>query len=298
MSISIGKYVSSLLPSFEKSQIEEDLRILKDDLINNTIPAFDNASQWFGEVGYTSTSVKELEKLFKRQINVERKLQGHLTASIHNVLQRTMENITVVEAKVEKLFGRDVAAEGMTYARANVLRFIEVMSFSVKYARKLLFWIYHEEKSRFNNATDTPLTPAEQEWLTRNQLTFIRALTIIARKPKELEATFLNIPDMVVVPAEAEAAEKVMGTDKLDPLNMGLVPIKMNPIYHIRMAITEYQINRYKVAKEENRALEYRLLALKGYHRDRADAKLEQEIEYTENRIQKLNHRIAKMEEG
>lgn len=47
---------------------------------------------------------------------------------------------------------------------------------------------------------------------------------------------------------------------------------------------------------EEKRALEYRMLALKDG--GAPDAKLEQEIVYTEGRLQKLNKKIAEMEEG
>lgn len=83
----------------------------------------------------------------------------------------------------------------------------------------------------------------------------------------------------------------------MDPYHFGLIPIKMNPIYHIRMAIAEWQVARYNAAIEEKRALEYRLLALKASSDGKKDAKLEEAIEYSEARLAKLNYKLATMEE-
>ena len=60
------------------------------------------------------------------------------------------------------------------------------------------------------------------------------------------------------------------------------------------MAVAEWQVNRYKAALEEKRALEYRLLALK--EEREPDARLQQEIAYTEGRLQKLNKKVIDME--
>ena len=297
MSATLGKYVSSLLPSFEKSQIEEDVRILKEDLVENTVPSYKAAAEFFSDEGYTAKDVKDLDALVKRRVNVERALQGHMVSLIHNVLRRMVENLSIVEAKVDSGFGRDVTSDGMTYARANVLRFIEVMSFTTKYARKLLFWIYHKEQASKGKDLENPLTPAEEKWLVDNQNSFFRSLEVVGKKGSDLEVALKNIPDMVVVPKESDVADRVVGRSKLDPLSMGFLPVKINPIYHVRMAITDFQIHRYKVAKEEKRALEYRLLALKESQQGRADANLEKQIQYTENRIKKLNYRLAKIEE-
>lgn len=297
MTASLGKYVSSLLPSFEKSQIDEDIRILKEDLTENTLPPFEQARTHFSDEGYRAKATKDYDTLFRRRVTVERPLQGHYIHTVYLALRQATDNLSYVEARVDKLFSRDVTADGMTYARANVLRFIEVLGFATRYSRKLLAWTYHQEQAHLGRGLDNPLSPAEETWMRENQQHFFRAVSIIARKGSDLEAALKNIPDMVIVPKEADVAETVVGSGRLDPLAMGLIPIRLNPIYHIRMAVAEYQVHRYKVAKEEKRALEYRLLALKEAQADRADANLEKQISYTENRVKKLNFRLAKMEE-
>lgn len=297
MSNSLGKYVASLLPSFEKSQIEEDVRILKETLTENTLPPFKAAKEHFDDEGFRARETKSFDTLMRRRINVDRPLQGHYIHTTFMVLQRAVENINLVESKINDNFGDDVTSGGMTYARANILRYIEVVTFCGQYARKLLLWTYYHENSAVGRPQDNPLAPADYKWLTDNQTAFIRSLSIAGKERGSLDTALRNIPDMVVVPKEADTAASVVGLNKLDPLSTGLIPIALNPIYHIRMAWTEYQVHRYNVAKEEKRALEYQLLALKEANQDRHDAKLEQQIEYTNNRIKKLNYRISKLEE-
>jgi primosomal protein N'' len=48
---------------------------------------------------------------------------------------------------------------------------------------------------------------------------------------------------------------------------------------------------------EEKRMLEFRLLQLKQAEEGKKDAKLQQQIEYTEGRLQKINYKLKKMEE-
>lgn len=63
------------------------------------------------------------------------------------------------------------------------------------------------------------------------------------------------------------------------------------------MMIADWQVSRYKAAQEEKRMLEFRLLKLKLQSTGKADAKLDQNIEYTEQRLQQLNFKLHKMEQ-
>lgn len=295
--MSIAKYVASLLPSFEKSQIEEDVRLLKEELMNNTIEPYRAAADFFKRNGFKSKDTIEFDQTFGRQIRVESEMLGRYPITIHLAMVRCLDNLLMVESRIGTVVGRDLAATGLSYSKANLLRFIEVANFVAKYARKLLLWTYANENVALGLRIGDPLAPAEMGYLVQNRAAFISGLSVVAKKTKVIEAALNNIPNLIVVPAEAEAVSQTVGMARLDPLQTGLIPIKLNPIYHIRMAIAEYQVARYKAGQEEKRALEYRLLALKELAEGTQDAKLEQQIEYTENRLQKLNFKLAKMEE-
>jgi hypothetical protein len=296
--MSIANYVASLLPSFDRSRIEEDIRLLTEELGNNTIVPYQNAADLFSRNGFQSKEVEAFNQTFGRQVRVDHELLGVFPKTIYLGLLRCLESVKMLEGKVDTVIGRDLAATGLSYKRANLLRFIEVANFTAKYARKLLLWTYANEKIARGHPVGDPLAPVEMDYLFRNRQAFFSGLSVVSKKTKTVEALIANIPNLIVVPEEAAAVEQTVGTARLDPLQTGIIPIVLNPIYHIRMAIAEYQVERYKAGQEERRALEYRLLALKDLLEGKEDAKLEQQIEYTENRLKKLNHKLAKMEEN
>lgn len=298
MSKSIGRYVSSLLPSFEKSRIEEDIRVLKEELTDNTLPPYQASSEHFKSGSFHSKETKQFDQMFSKSVKIERSFQGLYPVTIFHILSNSLETLNLLEGQLDKYFGRDVASGAMTYSRANFLRLIELIGFTSKYSRRLLLWTYNEEKKAHGRTIGQPFTKAEYDWLFNNRHAFLTGMNILAKKPKELLGVLANIPDMIVVPEETDVAEQTVGSQKLDPLKMGIIPIVLNPVYHIGMAIAEFQVARYKAGVEERRSLEYRLLALKELTDGKEDARLEQQIEYTENRIKKLNHKLAKMEEG
>lgn len=297
MQLSIGKYVASLLPSFEKGQVEEDLRVLKEELSENTLPPYEAAADFFKHERFASKDNEEFDRTFTRQAKNVQVVMDKYPVTICAALTRALDTVNMLETKVDDLFNRDVASDGLTYSRANMLRLIEVIGFAARYARKLLLWTYANEKQAMGKTVSDPFTKAEIDWLKANRQAFFASIITISRKSKDVETALANIPNMVVVPNEVSVAAQTVGPNKLDPLQMGIIPIQLNPIYHIRMAVAEYQAGRYKAGQEEKRALEYRLVALKELKEGKHDAKLDQNIEYTENRLKKLNAKLAKMEE-
>lgn len=296
--MNIGKYVSSLLPNFSRSTIEEDIRILKEDISENTLPPFEAAAEFFNQSKFTSKECLAFDKAFQNSIDIPKDIAGNYVYVTYRSIKRALDAIRTLEEKLDKIFGKDVAGSSMTYARANVLQFIEAVTFANKYARKLLLWTYNEEKKANGRTIGEPFTKAELAWLKENRNAYFAVIKVISHKPSEIASVFSNIPDMIVVPEEVSVAQQTVGAAKLDPLRMGILPLWMNPIYHIRMAVTEYQVERYRAGQEEKRALEFRLMALKELRNGEADAKLEQQIEYTENRLKKLNYKLAKFEES
>lgn len=293
--MSISKYVTSLLPSFERSQVEEDIRVLKEDLGENTLPPFAAAADHFKRDKFAAKDVVDFDRVFGRSVRTS--INGNFISVTYEALKRANEMLGKIDTAVDKYFGRDITAEGMTYARLNVLRYLEIVSFATRYSRKVLLWTYHNEQAAHKRPVGNPLARAEIQWLHENRQAFFVCIRILSTKPQDVEKFFRNIPDMIVVPEEVEMAKQTVGEDRLDPLQTNLIPVKLNPIYHVRMAITEWQVNRYKAGQEEKRALEYRLLALKESREGKEDAKLEQMIEYTEDRLKKLNYKLAKIEE-
>ena len=213
------------------------------------------------------------------------------------VLKNTYTTLTMLDNDIEKYFSTDISAGGITYSRANILKYIEVATFVNKYSRKLLLWTYSNENVAAKGKIPDPFSPIEIKWMHEFRNEYINSIRILCKEPKVIIETIKNIPNIIVVPNEVDVVEKTIGVSTIDPLAMGLTLVEITPAYLIGMKFVEWQASRYHAGVEEKRSLEYRLLSLKENLAGRHDAKLEREIEYTENRVRKLNIKLAKLEE-
>ena len=164
-----------------------------------------------------------------------------------------------------------------------------------------MIYIYICETSVFEESDTTlvdSFSKAEIEWINHNFIAFCAAFNITSGKPQQVEKQFSNIPDIVVTGDNAHTLGATIGEDKIDPFQMSLIPIWMNPIYHIGMFVAEWQSDRYKAAKEEVRLIQLRKLNLEKLSEGKPDAKIQKEIAYMETRIQGLNFKLAKMEKA
>jgi len=293
----ITEYIASLVPGFQRSQVEEDVRILIEAITESTLPPYASALVVMPNDDFRSRDVKSVNDLFTKTLRRTTKLRGNFIQATYDQLENTLEVLNDLSNGLDKYFEKDIVKGSMTYARANVLRYIELANFNAKYARKLLLWTLHEEQTNEGQDLDSPFAKADIDWVFANRDLFFTSVRILSIEPRKVKGLFKNIPDMIIVPEENDAVEVTVGADKLDPLGMNIIPVQLNPIYHIGMLVSEWQAARYQVTKEELRTLEYRLLSLKEGREGKRDAKLEENIEYTENRIKKLNYKIAKLEE-
>lgn len=299
--MSIGKYIASLLPSFTRSRLEEDISVLLEDVYKNTIPPYENGAEFFKYNKFTSKDNKDFDKIFMQKmknVKFDRSVDiSNYVGITKQLLNNAYSTLVLIDDNLDKYFNTDISAGGLSFTRVNLIRFVEVCHFFNKYARKLLLWTYAEENTGMGIRLSGPFSKGEISWLVDNRNHFLYIASVLANKPEVLFKNLVNIPEIIVVPEEVDMVEKTVGLSKLDPLSMNLIPVKLNPIYHIGLTIAEWQAARYHAGIEEKRALEFRLLSLKDFKEGKEDAKLQQEIEYTENRLRKLNFKLAKMEE-
>lgn len=291
-------YLASLLPSFERSELLSDVRALKKELVEITLPPYESAAGIYAKWKFRHRDIVEFSKEFDHEVRTE--FRGNFVEVLAKVLGRASENLSTIEDLIEKKFAKDVMREGLTYHKANILQYVESITFFSKFARKVLIWTHACETNMIEDRTDRlgkELTPAERDWLRMHRKSFFTITTILSGKEADLKKTIEEVPDIVINPENTQGVLATVGARKLDPYHFGLIPVKLNPIYHIGMAIAEWQVSRYNSAVEEKRLLEYRLMALEASKEGKKDANLQQQIEYTENRLQKLNFKIAKMEE-
>lgn len=292
-------YISSLLPSFTKTRMIEDLGVVREELRHTTLPAYQTAAKAFANTRFKAQELVKFEEEFKK--NVKSRFRGGNSVIIMaQILEQVDKNIDVAERSVNAYYSDDVMREAMTYLKANLAQYIETVTFVVRYARRhLLFVVSAENAATADNPTYFGMTEGEFEWLRVQRYNFFQALCVMGGfKPEEVEKNFKEIPDIVLTKDNASVIEKTVGLQKVDPFQFGLIPVWLNPIYHVRMNIAEWQVKRYKAAKHEKETIELRLLQLKHQQSGKTDARLQEQIEYNEGRLQKLNYELKEMEDA
>jgi hypothetical protein len=104
---------------------------------------------------------------------------------------------------------------------------------------------------------------------------------------------------MIIDKDSFEAASSIYKREAIDPIGGGMVAgFEMNPIYHFRLMIAEWQADRYKSYKEKKKLLEVKLLNLKIAKDGKRDPKLDREVNYYESLVEDLEYKMSKMEES
>ncbi len=293
----IGNFLTSLLPTFGKDQVLEDCRLTLGEIKNGTLPAYEAAAPLFKSWKFKSDKLKDQFATFQRLTHSG----GNFVDAVAKGLKLATDNLEAVEDMIGKTYNEDVASSGLTYLKANLLQFVETAGFVSKYARKYLDYIYALETAEVGEAEDQSaamdtLVKAQVEWLDKNLIPFATAFGIVTTQPTKLRQVLANIPDIVATPDNAQTLGSTMGQAKLDPLQFGLIPIWLNPIYHVRLAVAEWQAARYKEMQEELRLVQLRKLNLERAVQGKSDAKIQKEIAYLAARKDKLSYELARME--
>lgn len=290
-------FIKSLLPGFEKDRVLEDIRITRTELKEITIPAFESSVPLLKSSSLKSKEIEDFDKVFRRN---NPGFPRELFEGMLEGLQIAESNLDVAEDLISKTYNEDVAAGGMTYLKANLLQFVELVGFVSKYARKFLFYIFVMEAANFEANSlkmSESLSKAELRWIEENFLNFSQAFKIVSTPKAKLGKQFSDIPDIVITGDNEELLMRTQGS-KMDPMSLRFIAAWLNPIYYFRMQVAEWQVNRYNAAKEELKIIQLRKLHLERVRSGEPDARLEKEIAYLEERAQKLNYKIQQMEES
>lgn len=294
--MNILEFSRSLLPDFTRARILEDIEVTRRELNEATLPPYRTAEDLFGKKKLLSTYSQTFESVFDRDVKINHK--GNFIVGIYETLENMVENIDMVERLVHKRFASDVIKDAMTIFKLNLLQYVEMMSFAVKYARRLLIVVLTAEVNAANKENEMDgILDSEIQYLAAGRDSFNRGIRVMSDKKKTVEDRFDSIPEIGASDDAIQMANATAEPLDLDPFAFGLIPLGLNPIYHVRLAISEWQAKRYRTAEEESRMLEFRLLQLQEIAKGNKDAALQQQIEYNQNRLNKLRYSLKEMEE-
>lgn len=298
----ILSYVKSLLPRMGKDQVLEDLRNTSTELDDVVAPSYRNASEFFRSNKFQSDPAKDLEAAFQRKFDRNgQSKQPNFISEINFRVPFLRENVAFIEEQIEALFEREIYAEGLSARKAILLRAAEHLSFISRMSADILNYVYTSEAQAVgSDAFDgSELSPAEKRHVEINIGNFSQLLSDYGMPNKKFVDMIGTIPDIFVNSRSAASVAGAFDESDVDPFQANtLSNFVGNPIYHLRVIVTEWQASRYRANKDKKRMLELRLLHLEMLEAKKSDPKVEQEIEYTRNRVNKLDRALREVEES
>ena len=293
----IAKYLQSIIPAFSRDQVQEDLEDIEKEIDKHVLPIFAIANTDLGSGKLLSANATSFEDIFEK--NVSFKYKGNHISAIYESMKNAKELTKLLQRLVDENFAIDVTKAGFDLLRTNIMQLTEILSFTVRYARRHLNYIVLSEMGQYKDLKiEDYFTAGERDWIKNGRMAFIKGIDIIHKPAGEIETKLKTIPSVLVTPETVDTTHGVFGKDKTDPLDLRFIPIVLNPIYHIRIRIAEWQAAKYQEAKEERSMVELRLLSLKELKSGKDNARLEQQIEYNQERLSKLTAKIGRMEEN
>ena len=293
----ILNYVRSLLPEIEKKTVLEDLFVLKEDISEVTLAQYISNNDFFSNKRFTNEFIKSFDSQMKREISRYKK---NCIETIKVALENTLVNVDKQIAIFTNMKGKLILKDNVTALLANRLQFIQLATFGTEYSRRFLLLLQALEQ-KDSPSKEEYLASREffraKEWLDNDRDNFFSVLKLLLKTPKELETTFSEIPDIAIDPDSEVDPSIVNGISRLDPIFSGILPKPINFIYQIRMFRTNLRLKRHTLLLEEKQQLELQILMLKQQSEGNDDPKLQKELEYKSERIEKLRYEIDRIEE-
>lgn len=288
--------MATIMPSFTKDTLVEEFEDVQKQLNTINIPLFEGAMKNLSKYHFKSSFAEKMEdSLFE---NVKIKRYPNFIGGFLEVCKRMRDQLPIIEKLIDEHFELDISSHAMTLQRINVLQYIPVMNFILRYQRAFMnYGVSLEVNAESDSSTPVfDLIPADRDWLERHREAFVESLGVVYNRGANLEKVFENMPDMNVDPSNVKVVEQTQGS-KADPLGMGFIPLIINPIFHFRKMVMNYQVERYHLARAEHDMLQRKLYNLRLISEGRNDAKMQKEIRYTEEqRVRPLAQKLQKWE--
>lgn len=314
MKLSVGSplafFVRTFLPSFSKSTITEQIDLLREELAKKTLPPYQSALDvQIGFRGNNPFKSKWAQSTNGRIMsgNVVLKNRGYKYVPknsvelIGQVLEQLDGKLKYLNELIDKSFSDDIVNSQLTYLQSHLLRLVEMSEFFLIYCRKYLIMVLHHEFAEHDPsaAKQTPLVKGDVVWVEKRITAFIQMLEIYSQDKEDFIRALKRVPDITITEdIEGEKlAQKVHGKN-LDPLNLGFIPYVFNPIYHIRNMVLHWRHSRIEAAKQEREYLELRIQQYRMKLGGVDNAKMESVVANAEERLKRLNKKIADMEES
>ena len=244
------------------------------ELLNSIKPSYSKHS---GNIGKTLTS-----------INADIKKVSALIPRLHSILNDTSVEVIYFKQLPMNLF----------YTLRTIVQLQNIAS-NIK---PMLNYVITAELHQNGSDIDNLPKPTVAAVLSKSK-SFTAQLEYMAGDVKKFSQTLGELPeifmdvnegDMLIQLREYIDSTVLKPSGNVDGITRGFIG---NPLYHLGKLRAEWRALAYKRTKDEVRVLELKIIQLQNSKDGKNDAKIDEQIEYYQDRINAFNQTILKYEE-
>ena len=295
----IRNFFSGMLPNFEKSRLINDLSQSHKEL-SILKEKYTNMPDWAESI--ITDTVPALSRTMLRSAD---KWDGNISKRILDVITLRLSESTDMERFVDGLYGPVILKDVMDYRKVNTVRLVAVIPFFIDYANRLSnvavsMAIYQMQKAKKLPAKLDVTTKDDIEFVKnlQNIQSFVSILNVLILPMREI-SSMLSKASKMSFNVETHALVAKEDPKKVDPLHFNMLPVIGSVVYHIGLVINTYYASKQESLNEELERMQVQLVMLRRMEDSTMEkrdlAKLEKQIKYYSNRINKIRSVLEDM---
>lgn len=304
-SSNIVSFIKKALPFFNRSDLASDLELSISYMQDNVIEPYRNLDTVLKVSDIKSAKGKAFVKNFYKDLDIKDS-KVRITASkslgqdMVTLFTNVKTNAEMLLKELEDNFSTTVVTSALTAKKAFVLRSVGHFSFLGKYSTNALNYLYVHEALELNSELDDSykLVKSQINDIEKNIWVFARLLAVYGTTAEVFKDNLNHLKE-ITINAETETAVSLYDASEIDFIDNVSSGFVGSPIYQIKLVFAQWSADRYKEMKDSKKLLELRYLHYKLLKENgQTDITIERELEHLSNRINDLNYKLAKIEEG
>lgn len=296
----IGEFFSSLLPTMYKRDLVDEVYRVKEDLIKNCIPIYDDAIETFKSSELDISNSKNF-KLIPSFNALVKNRPGNIIVTIDNALKVAVKICDDLKPYIEKNFQDLTVKSGMSYRKAQIIQFLTSLKFCADFSKDLLNYIIIMRTADFDsgNLIKKSLTDYQKSYIESDNFTnFCKFIDLLLSNNLNVVSILDKVPDVLIVPDNVSEMEQTVGINKVDPFTTSrFLSPKVNIFYYIGIFFADMQIKSFEKNIAERDLIKLRLINLQHQQQNTPDPAIQSQIEKLQDNLDKINYQIQKKED-
>ncbi len=296
-------FLSHLLPSFKSNRVTESLANREQEINKHLLPQYSSVIPVFtNKYKFKNPVIAKIDKSITKGLKIKKLRNCNSLMLIHATAEIILKTLPFYKDLAADNFSKVIAKDGLTYSKANILRYVEAVDFFVNYARIYINVLSSAERAAMDSLTTgiEGIAPDDIEYLHTHSMPFLVTCRILNFKPEAAMAAEKATID-AVIPSTREGEKEVItsvGIKATDPLGFAELPFPLSIVLTARLAWANYQHDIYEETKAQSKAIDYRMLLIQEeIDTGGSNPELEKQLLFYESQLLVLRRKNEKYKE-